>query len=83
MYEILGSKEAIEERVQEPVRFFSYPAGRYDDQTIRVVESANFWGAVTTEWGAEQEFDSRFEMPRIRMRGNDTVEDLANKLDWF
>ncbi len=83
VYEILGSKEAIEERIGEPVRFFSYPSGSYDELTIRVVESANFWGAVTTQWGAEQSFNSRFEMPRIRVRGNDTPTELAQKLDLF
>jgi peptidoglycan/xylan/chitin deacetylase (PgdA/CDA1 family) len=83
VYEILGSKEAIEERTQEPVRFFSYPSGRYDELAIRVLESANFWGAVTTQWGARQSFEARFEMPRIRVRGNDTADDLAEKLNLF
>jgi peptidoglycan/xylan/chitin deacetylase (PgdA/CDA1 family) len=83
VYEILGSKEAIEERTGEPVHFFSYPSGRYDELTIRVVDSANFWGAVTTQWGAEQAYANRFEMPRIRVRGNDTAEDLAEKLELF
>ncbi len=83
VYEILGSKEAIEARIGEPVRFFSYPSGRYDELTIRVVESANFWGAVTTQWGALQSFDDRFEMHRIRVRGNDTPAELAEKLNLF
>lgn len=83
VYEILGSKEAIEQRIGEPVRFFSYPSGRYDDLTIRVLISANFWGAVTTEWGVEQSYKRRFETPRIRIRGNDTAEDLAAKLAAF
>lgn len=80
VYEILGSKEAIEERIGEPVRFLSYPAGWYDDLTIRVVESANFWGAVTTQWGHQQSYQNRFEMPRLRIRGSDTADDLALKL---
>ena len=83
VYEILGSKEAIEERVGEPVRFFAYPSGRYDDLTIRVLDSANFWAAVTTQWGAEHAYGDRFEMPRIRVRGNDAAEDLAEKLKLF
>jgi len=83
VYEILGSKEAIEARIGEPVRFFSYPAGRYDDLAMRVVESANFWSAVTTQWGAEQAYADRFELPRIRIRGNDTVDDLALKLNSY
>ncbi|GIK43281.1 MAG: hypothetical protein BroJett011_71140 [Chloroflexota bacterium] len=83
VYEILGSKEAIEERIGEPVRFFCYPSGRYDELTIKVLESANFWGAVTTQWGLEQSFNHRFELKRIRMRGNDTAADLAAKLALF
>jgi peptidoglycan/xylan/chitin deacetylase (PgdA/CDA1 family) len=81
VYEILGSKEAIEERIGEPVRFFSYPSGRYDSFTVEVVVSANFWGAVTTQWGADQSYQHRFEMPRIRVRGNDTADHVAEKLN--
>jgi peptidoglycan/xylan/chitin deacetylase (PgdA/CDA1 family) len=83
VYEILGSKEAIEQRIGEPVRFFSYPAGHYDDLTIRVLRSANFWAAVTTQWGIDQSFNDRFELLRIRMRGNDSTRDLAAKLNSF
>lgn len=80
VFEILASKEAIEERTGELVRFFAFPSGRYDDFLIHVLKTANFWSAVTTEWGAEQSYANRFEMPRVRVAGNDTVEDLANKL---
>jgi len=80
VYEILGSKEAIEARIGEPVRFFCYPSGRYDDLAERVVASANFWGAVTTEWGAQHSYANRFEIHRLRMRGNDTVDKFAAKL---
>ena len=47
---------------------------------MKVLGSAHFWAAVTTEWGAEQSFSERFEMPRLRIRGNDTAADLAEKL---
>lgn len=83
VYEILGSKEAIEQRIQEPVRFFCYPSGRYDEQVIKVLDSANFWGAVTTQWGGRQSFTNRFEIPRLRMRGNDTLANFAEKLTAF
>ncbi len=83
VYEIVGSSEAIEQRIGEPVRFFSYPAGRYDDLVIKVLDSARFWGAVTTQWGATESYDNRFELPRIRIRGNDTAQDLADKLAAF
>jgi peptidoglycan/xylan/chitin deacetylase (PgdA/CDA1 family) len=77
VYQILGSKEAIEARIGEPVRFFCYPSGRYDQQVIRVLESAGFWGAVTTQWGSVYSFNNRFEMHRIRVSGGDTADTLA------
>ncbi len=80
VYEILGSKEAIEQRIGEPVRFFAYPAGRYDAQTIEVLNSADFWGAVTTQWGAAHTFANRYELQRLRIRGNDSAEVVAAKL---
>ena len=80
VYEILGSKQAIEDRIGEPVHFFAYPSGAYDALTIEVLDSANFWGAMTTKWGSTHTYANRFEMPRIRMQGNDRVKDLANKL---
>jgi peptidoglycan/xylan/chitin deacetylase (PgdA/CDA1 family) len=81
VYEIVGSKEAIEQHIGEPVRFFCYPSGRYDDQVIKVLDSAYFWAAVTTEWGGEQSYAHRFEMPRVRVRGSDTANTLAEKLN--
>jgi peptidoglycan/xylan/chitin deacetylase (PgdA/CDA1 family) len=83
VYEILGSKEAIEAHINEPVRFFSYPVGRYDALAIQVVESANFWNAVTTEFGIEHSFADRYTLPRIRMQGYDTVDNLVLKLNAF
>jgi peptidoglycan/xylan/chitin deacetylase (PgdA/CDA1 family) len=83
VFEIVGSKEAIEARIGEPVRFFCYPSGRYDDLTIKVLASADFWGAVTTQWGGQQGYVDRFEMPRIRIRGNDSAAVLAEKLALF
>lgn len=81
VYEIVGSKEAIEARIQEPVRYFVYPSGRYDHLVIDVVASAHFWGALTTQHGFEHTYEERFEMPRIRIRGADTLETFAAKLN--
>ena len=80
VYEILGSKEAIEQRIGEPVTAFCYPSGRYDELAQKVVASANFWSAVTTEWGGDHTYTNRFEMPRVRIRGNDAVAGFAEKL---
>lgn len=77
VYEIVGAKEAIEARTGEITRFFCYPSGSYDRQTIRVLESAGFWAAVTTIVGRQQSTDKLFELERLRVRNTTSVEDLA------
>lgn len=80
VYQILGAREAVEAHTERPVRFFCYPSGRYDDATIAVVESAGYWGAVTTAWGTELRLDNRFIWPRIRVKGNLSLEGFAKML---
>jgi peptidoglycan/xylan/chitin deacetylase (PgdA/CDA1 family) len=82
VWQMLGSKEAIEARIGEPVRFFCYPSGKYDEQAMRVLHSADYWGAVTVELGDTQRSDGMFELPRVRVHGRYTALDLANVLDW-
>jgi len=82
VWQIVGSQQAIAERIEEPVRFFSYPSGSYDQQVIDVLASAGFWAAVTTEQGSRHTSEALFELPRIRIRGEDTLEQFAAKLDY-
>jgi hypothetical protein len=62
-------------------RFFCYPSGKHDVGVIAVLKSAGYWGAVTTEWGKVHTRDSLFEMPRLRIRGNDTLENFIDRLE--
>jgi peptidoglycan/xylan/chitin deacetylase (PgdA/CDA1 family) len=84
VWQIMAAKEAIEERTGKTSRFFSYPSGRYDQQVVDVLRSAYFWGAVTIRQGDRQSSLKPFELKRIRMRGDDTLDDFVMKLhlDW-
>lgn len=84
VWQIMASKEAIEERTGKTSRFFSYPSGMYDQRVMDVLRSAHFWGAVTINQGDWQSSQQPFELNRIRMRGSDTLEDFVIKLhlDW-
>lgn len=82
--EIAGSKLVIESRIGTPVKSFSFPAGKYDAQTLQVLRSAGYLAAVTTEpQGAKQSVDSPFELQRIRVRGNFSINDFAYWLNYF
>ncbi len=80
VYEILGSKEAIEARINEPVKVFVYPSGEYDEDTLKIVQSANYWAALTTQYGKIQSYDDRFELTRIRIRGEDSLAQFKAKV---
>ena len=81
VFQILGIKEAVEAHTDRPVTFFCYPAGKYDQDTLTVTESAGYLGGVTTEWGATQTLDNRFTWPRIRVRGGWPLEKYIDMLE--
>jgi len=80
VWQVVGSQEAIEERVGHKVRYFAYPSGAYDDDVVAVVQSAGFWLAVTTEYGCSLDSDSLFTLTRVRVRPQDTLATFARKL---
>ena len=83
VWQILGAKQAIEARTHKSVRFFAYPSGKYDEQVIRVLQSAHYWGGITLHAGGEHRSDRMFELTRIRVQGGNDVEDLAANIEWF
>ena len=81
VYQTVGIQEAIQYHTGQLPRFFCYPSGQYDADVIAVLESAGYWGAVTTAWGKTHTQDNLFEMPRVRIRGSDTLESFIDKLE--
>jgi peptidoglycan/xylan/chitin deacetylase (PgdA/CDA1 family) len=80
LWQILGSKEAIEARIDKEVHFFCYPSGRYDANTIRALKDYGYWAAVTTEYGATNATENPFTLKRIRIRWTDSLESFIDKV---
>jgi peptidoglycan/xylan/chitin deacetylase (PgdA/CDA1 family) len=78
VWQILGSKEAIQNGAGITPRFFSYPSGKYDENVIAILASAHYWGAVTVKQGVHQSSDAPFELQRIRIHGHYGTDEL----DW-
>jgi peptidoglycan/xylan/chitin deacetylase (PgdA/CDA1 family) len=83
IWQALGPREAIEARIGEPVRFFCYPAGKYDERVIQVLRSAHYWGAVTVAQDAEHHSAAMFELRRIRVHGDTTANALLAAIDYW
>ncbi|MDX1995216.1 MAG: polysaccharide deacetylase family protein [bacterium] len=81
VYEILGSIESLQAHTGQPTTMFAYPAGRYDDATLAVLESLNVWRAVTTEPGTAHTTDNRLQVPRLRITGEMSAAGLAGLLN--
>jgi peptidoglycan/xylan/chitin deacetylase (PgdA/CDA1 family) len=81
VYEILGSIESLQAHTGQPTTMFAYPAGRYDDATLGVLESLNVWRAVTTEPGTAHTTDNWLQVPRLRITGELSAAGLAGLLN--
>ncbi|MCB8920904.1 MAG: polysaccharide deacetylase family protein [Ardenticatenaceae bacterium] len=81
IWQILGSQETIAYHIGYTPRYFSYPAGQYDDDTIDVLQALDFWGAVTTAGGKWQGFDDRYMWTRLRVRNTTPLPEFIDLVD--
>ena len=84
IWQALGSLETIQYELGERPWFVSYPGGEYDQATIDIFKSANYWAGLTTIQGATHRSDDLFQLRRVRVRGTTTPDELARllALDW-
>jgi peptidoglycan/xylan/chitin deacetylase (PgdA/CDA1 family) len=78
-YQVAGSRAAIRRMFHQPVDFFCYPSGRYDDAVVAAVRAAGFLGATTTNEGLARP-SSLYTLDRVRVDGRDGVSGFAAKL---
>ena len=76
-YEMRGSRDRIEAFIGYEPRFFAYPSGKYDENSVQAAEELGFWGAVTTNGGTWHGFNGRYEWTRLRMRPALSMEEFA------
>jgi peptidoglycan/xylan/chitin deacetylase (PgdA/CDA1 family) len=81
IYQILGIREAIHHHTGRLPRFFCYPSGKRDANVISVLQSAGYWGALTTDWGNTHTRENLYEMPRMRVHGTATLESFIENLE--
>ena len=77
--EVAGSRKMLQQRFHQPVNFFCYPSGRYDDQAIQAVRDAGYLGATTTDEGLASK-NEMYTLKRVRVDGSDGVSGLLRKL---
>lgn len=80
VYQLVGGRQTIEAHTGQPIHFMAYPSGKYDAAVLRVLASADFWGAVTTQNGRLHSLTDALTWTRVRISGHQTVEGFAKIL---
>lgn len=79
--EVTGAAQSIRQQFGVPVRFFCYPAGRYDPAVVAAVRAAGFLGATTTWPGdAYPPSEGYFTLDRVRVDGGESPDRLLRVL---
>ena len=70
--EIRDSKQILEERLEESIKFFAYPYGKFNSQIEEMIKEAGYLGAFSTLPGKNGRNENPFLLRRILIRGYDT-----------
>jgi len=65
--ELTDSKDKLETNLDTHIESFSYPGGRYNEDTPKLVESAAYSCAFTSDAGINSLNDDRFRLKRINI----------------
>jgi peptidoglycan/xylan/chitin deacetylase (PgdA/CDA1 family) len=80
--EVESSRFALEEALSTPIRTFAYPYGQLDDRTLAAVQRAGFLSACTTEPRLARLDDHPLLIPRLEIKGGDSLWRFLLKV-WF
>jgi peptidoglycan/xylan/chitin deacetylase (PgdA/CDA1 family) len=76
--ELVDSRSAIIEAVDEPGYVLCYPSGAYDDRVVGAAKAAGYVMAVATDVGEELSPDTVFEITRRRVQAFLPLSSFAN-----
>jgi peptidoglycan/xylan/chitin deacetylase (PgdA/CDA1 family) len=77
--EIRGSKQCLEDRIGQPVGFFSYPHGLHDARSRRLVAAAGYVGACSSQSGRNRPGTDPFLLHRSEITYHDTAWSFSFK----
>lgn len=78
-HEVLDSRFQLQRTFGVPVRFFCYPAGRYNSTVIEAVKAAGYVGATSTRSGLAKPSEL-YTLARIRVERGDGASKLLATL---
>ncbi|MHB8155406.1 MAG: polysaccharide deacetylase family protein [Candidatus Omnitrophota bacterium] len=75
--EIVGSKKAIEQKIDMPADYFCYPGGGFNEKAKELVMQAGYQGACTTNRGFAKFNREVYELKRIKVTNSDMTKPFS------
>ena len=79
--ELLISRQVLEQLIGKRVEAIAYPSGKYNDTALRFADYVGYSFGVTTESGTALPTSNRLQLPRIRVRGGESADDLVSAIE--
>jgi peptidoglycan/xylan/chitin deacetylase (PgdA/CDA1 family) len=79
-FELRESRRVLEERLVERITAVAYPAGRYNRTVAERARVAGYLAGWKKGGGPVRPGDDMFLLPRVRVKGNTTLEAFARKV---
>lgn len=79
-FELVASKQALEQLVGHPVYSFCYPSGQFNGSVAAAVQAAGYSNATTTAFGYVHYMSDRYRWSRLRISGGEALSDFAAAL---
>lgn len=76
--ELKKSRDILEFRLQEEIRYLAYPNGAYDKRVIEAARQAGYSHCFTTEQGGFKRKANRFAIPRINIDDSAVVSHFSS-----
>lgn len=79
-YEKIKEDILLSREVLGGANIFCYPFGQYNDLSIKALKENGYQLAFTTKAGRVTKGASKYELPRVRISGNTSLESFMNKV---
>lgn len=78
--ELHYSKLLLEKIINKKIYFFCYPSGKYNNHSFPILKKEGYLLALTTNSGTLISSDHPFEVPRLRITGDESLENFKKLL---
>lgn len=79
-HELADSRALIEKSTNEPVRFFCYPYGAFNDTVVAAVKDSGYVAALTTQRGPVTRSSDPLKLDRYLVHGDTTLDEFKTFL---